>query len=112
MPDSTQSLSSPLTILCLASYDKGERFLEEAGRQGCRVFLLTSESLRRTAQWPKEHIEDIFYLPDQEHEWNLQDMLYAVCYLARSIRIDRIVPLDDFDLEKAALLREHLRLPG
>jgi ATP-grasp domain len=112
MPDSTQRLPSSLTMLCLASYDKGERFLEEAGKQGCRVFLLTSESLKKTAKWPKEHIEDIFYLPDQEHEWNLQHMLFAVCYLARSIRIDRIVPLDDFDLEKAALLREHLRLPG
>ena len=26
--------------------------------------------------------------------------------------IDRIVPLDDFDLEKASALREHLRIPG
>ena len=26
--------------------------------------------------------------------------------------IDRIVPLDDFDLEKASALREHLRMPG
>jgi biotin carboxylase len=35
-----------------------------------------------------------------------------VSYLARSIRIDRIVALDDFDVEKAAALREHLRVPG
>jgi biotin carboxylase len=39
-------------------------------------------------------------------------MVHAVSHLCRQIRIDRIVPLDDFDLEKAALLREHLRMPG
>jgi biotin carboxylase len=39
-------------------------------------------------------------------------MLYGVSYLARTRPIDRIVALDDFDLEKAALLREHLRTPG
>lgn len=110
--DDIAAHSSPLTLLCLASYEKGARFLEEAGRQGCRVFLLTSESLRDGAAWPRQSIEGIFYMPDQDHEWNLQDMLLSVCYLARNIRIDRIVPLDDFDLEKAALLREHLRLPG
>ncbi len=33
-------------------------------------------------------------------------------YLARTRDIDRIVPLDDFDVETAAALREHLRMPG
>jgi biotin carboxylase len=28
------------------------------------------------------------------------------------VAIDRVVPLDDFDLEKASALREHLRVPG
>lgn len=102
----------PLTFLCVASYEKGQRFLEQLKKQGCRVFLLTSESLKDTAQWPAESIEEIFYLPDHNHEWNLQHMLLAVSHLCRSIAFDRIVPLDDFDLEKAALLREHLRLPG
>jgi len=36
----------------------------------------------------------------------------TVTYLARSRRIDRIVALDEFDVENAALLREHMRLPG
>ena len=104
--------SQPLTLLCLASYEKGHRFLHEAKRQGCRVFLLTSESLKDKARWPREQLDDIFYMPDVEHEWNLQDMLMAVTYLCRTIQIDRIIPLDDFDLEKASFLREHLRLPG
>lgn len=104
--------SQPLTLLCLASYEKGHRFLDQAKRQGCRVFLLTSESLKDKAHWPREELDDIFYMPDLEHQWNLQDMLLAVTYLCRTIQIDRIVPLDDFDLEKASFLREHLRLPG
>ena len=33
-------------------------------------------------------------------------------YLARSKNIERIVALDDFDVEVAAMLREHLRVPG
>ncbi len=107
-----QSNSNPLTMLCLASFEKGHRFLEEAGRQGCRVLLLTSESLKDVAEWPRAALADIFYMPDRDKEWNLQHMLFAVSHLCRTERVDRIIALDDFDLEKAALLREHLRLPG
>jgi hypothetical protein len=107
-----QAESLPLTFLCLASYDKGQRFLEELKRQGCRVILLTSESLKETAPWPRDCLEDIFYVPDADHEWNIQQMLLGVCHLCRTVSLDRIVPLDDLDLEKAAILREHLRLPG
>ena len=105
-------LSQPLTLLCLASYEKGQRFMQEASRQGCRVFLLTSQSLQDKVKWPRESLEDVFYMPDQDHDWNLQHMLNAVSHLCRTIQIDRIIPLDDFDLEKASFLREHLRLPG
>jgi len=99
-----------LTMLCLASYEKGHRFLEEARKEGCRVLLLTSQSLQ--GKWPAELYDEIFYMPDVEFEWNLEHMLRGVNHLSRTERIERIVPLDDFDLEKAALLREHLRVPG
>jgi biotin carboxylase len=36
----------------------------------------------------------------------------AVTHLARGRKIDRIVALDEFDMETAATLREHLRIPG
>ena len=39
-------------------------------------------------------------------------MLLGLSHLAKTERIDRIVPLDDFDVERAATLREHLRVPG
>ncbi|MGA7413291.1 MAG: ATPase [Bryobacteraceae bacterium] len=102
----------PLTFLCLASYEKGHRFLEEAKRLGCRVLLLTSQSLQDKTEWPISSIDEIFYMPDVHHEWNLQHTLLAVSHLCRTNQIDRIIPLDDFDLEKAAHLREHLRTPG
>ena len=45
-------------------------------------------------------------------ELPLQDLIYAVSYAARSQSIDRIVALDEFDMENVSALREHLRLPG
>ena len=102
----------PLTVLCIASYEKGHEFLRECKRQGCRVLLLTSLSLRDEAVWPRAEIDEIYYIPDVRKEWDADEMIRAVSYLARDEEIDRIVPLDDFDLEKAAALREHLRVPG
>ena len=101
----------PLTFLCLASYHKGFEFLRELRRQGCRVLLLTSKSLEHE-EWPRESIDEMFFMADVDRQWDAEDTLLGVSHLARSRPIDRIVPLDDFDLEKAAALREHLRMPG
>ena len=101
-----------MNILCLASYEKGHEFLREAKRQGCGVLLVTSLSLQGKAEWPVDSIDEIFYMPDQDHAWNRADTIKAVSYLARTRAIDRVVALDDFDVEMAAALREHLRLPG
>jgi biotin carboxylase len=98
----------PLTMLCLASYHKGESFLRECKRQGCRVLLVTVESLA-AADWPRDSIDETFYLPDM---YNREDVIKGISYLARTQAIDRIVPLDDYDVETAAVLREHLRIPG
>jgi len=85
--------------------------MRECKEQGCRVLLLTSKSLESVV-WPKEAIDEIFYMPDRNKEWNMRDVIYGVSFLARKEKIDRIVALDDFDVEKAAALREHLRIPG
>jgi len=47
-----------------------------------------------------------------QKQWKLEDALLGVSYMARTETIDRIVALDDFDVETAATLREHLRTPG
>lgn len=98
------------TILCLASFHKGHDFLREAKAQGWTVLLLTSKSLEGS-EWPKE-VDEIFYMPDVDKVWNRDDTIKGVSYLARRRRIDRIAALDDFDVEVAAMLREHLRVPG
>ncbi len=103
--------SKPLTILCIASYEKGADFMRQCKEEGCRVILLTSKSLEG-ADWPKESIDETFYIPDNNKEWKMDDVIYGVSFMARKENIDRIVALDDFDVEKAATLREHLRNPG
>jgi biotin carboxylase len=101
-------MSDQLTVLCLASYFKGEAFLRQCRRDGCRVLLVTVEKLRNEG-WPREAIDEVFYMPDG---YSRDDIIKGVSYLARTQSIDRIVPLDEYDQETAALLREHLRIPG
>jgi len=100
--------SRPLTFLCITTYVKGQEFMRECKRQGCRVLLLTAAKLR-DAEWPRESLDDTFYLPA---EIPLADIVQAVTHLARTQKIDRIVALDEYDMETAATLREHLRIPG
>ena len=59
----TDPANRQVTILCLASYFKGLDFIRECRRQGCRVLLLTSHSLA-SDDWPRESIDEIFYIPD------------------------------------------------
>ena len=42
-----------LTILCIATYFKGEAYLRECRRLGCTVLLLTADSLADAA-WPRD----------------------------------------------------------
>ncbi|HEX4591652.1 MAG TPA: ATP-grasp domain-containing protein [Gemmataceae bacterium] len=96
------------TVLCVASYYKGDRFLVRCKQEGCRVLLLTSEKFLNEP-WPRQAIDEVFALP---HFQDRRLIVNAVSYLARSRPIRRIVALDDFDVEIAALLREHLRVRG
>jgi len=98
----------PPTILCITSYEKGQEFLRSAKDEGCRVLLITVEKLRN-ADWPSEAIDEMFYMPE---ELPTADIIRAVSFMARTHPIDRIVALDEFDMENVAALREHLRIPG
>ena len=98
----------PLTFLCITTYEKGQEFMRQCKRSGCRVILLTAEKLR-DSDWPRESLDDTYYLPE---EIPLDDVVKAVTHLARNEKLDRIVALDEFDMETAATLREHLRIPG
>ncbi len=96
------------TILCMTSYEKGQEFLRQCHRDGWHVLLLSVEKLAN-ASWPREMIDEVFLMPDLADRVQVSN---AVSYLARSRSIDRIVALDEFDIEMAAFLREHLRIPG
>jgi len=100
--------SRPLTFLCITTYEKGQEFMRECKRQSCRVILLTAEKLR-DADWPRESLDDTFFLPA---EIPISDIMQAVTHLTRTQKIDRIVALDEYDMETAATIREHLRVPG
>jgi biotin carboxylase len=109
--EATRSMSSasrPLTVLCLASYEKGQEFMRACKQLGCRVLLITMDTLV-DVDWPRDSIDEIYYMTDM---YDQQHMVNAVSYLAHTERIDRVVALDDFDVETAANLREHLRIPG
>jgi hypothetical protein len=95
-----------MTFLCLASYFKGNRFLERLAAEGHSVYLLTvAEALPE--KWARQACADVFAVPTFADR---RGLVGAVAYLMRSRPIDRIVALDDFDVEVAAHLREHFRL--
>jgi biotin carboxylase len=98
----------PLTIFCIATYRKGDEFLRECRRQGCRVLLLTEEKLR-DSDWPREAVDEFYYL---RRDMPADDIRKGLASVGRTQQIDRIVALDDFDVELAAMLREYIRVPG
>lgn len=95
-------------ILCLASYFKGNDFLEQCKKEGCHVILLTLEPLLGKP-WARDHIDEVFAVSSLTDR---RAVVNSVSYLARTRDIARITPLDDYDVETAAHLREHLRIPG
>lgn len=101
-------MSEPVTMFCVATYLKGEEFLRECRRRGCRVLLLTADLLEEAA-WPREAIDRVYTIPRDAPR---DQVLRTVQGIARHERMQRIVALDDFDVETAAMLREQLRVPG
>src|SRR5262245_9923290 len=95
-------------ILCLSSFFKGNDFLDQCKREGAHVVLLTVESLLGKP-WVRESIDEVYALPSFNDR---KAVVNAVCYLARTRDFSRIAPLDDYDVELVAHLREHLRIPG
>ncbi len=95
-------------ILCIASEEKGQEFLRQCAEMGVRPNLLTLERLR-DADWPREVLEELVTMPPG---LNREQILNTVSWMARSKNYDRVVALDEYDLETAAQLREHMRIPG
>ena len=95
-------------FLCIASYEKGQDFLRQTAEMGVKPTLLTVDALREAA-WPREALEEVVTMPAGLTE---EQILNTVSWLARGRRFDRVIALDEFDLETAALIREHMRIRG
>ena len=95
-------------LLCISTYEKGQAFLSEAARLGCDVKLLTVHKLA-DADWPKDVLAGFETMPE---ELRPDQVLPYVERMAKHWRFERVVALDEFDLETAAFVREQFRLPG
>ncbi|AWM37456.1 hypothetical protein GobsT_45780 [Gemmata obscuriglobus] len=95
-----------ITVLALASYFKGNRFLERLKAEGCTVYLLTVETALGEP-WARHACDDVFAV---KSFLDSRALVNSVAYIMRTRKIDRVVALDDFDVEVGAYLREHFRL--
>lgn len=98
----------PLNIVCLATYFKGVDFIRELKAHGCHVVLITKEKMLGE-DWPRESLDDLIAVPNDAGPALFIDLL---AFLGRNRRIDRVIALEEFDVVTAALMREHLCLPG
>jgi len=96
----------PPTILCFAGYYKGNRFLERCKEEGCTVYLFTPDELKDEA-WPRHAIDEHFTTSSY---YTPRHVINTLTYLGRTRTFDRIIAIDDFDVEMAAHVREHFRL--
>ncbi|KPH14535.1 acetyl-CoA carboxylase biotin carboxylase subunit family protein [Chryseobacterium sp. ERMR1:04] len=100
------------TIVCISCYYKGYDFMDEMKKLGNKVILITSENLKEK-NWPWEAIDEVFYMPELKPSvWNLDHLIQGFSYLMQTRKVDAVVALDDYDVEKAALIRETFRIPG
>ena len=100
------------TIVCISCYYKGYDFMDEMKKLGNKVILITSENIKEK-NWPWHAIDEVFYMQEVEPSvWNLDHLVQGFSYLMKTRKVDAVVALDDYDVEKAALIRETFRIPG
>lgn len=85
-----------------------QSFLRELKAHGHRIVVLTRADALGY-DWPRDVVDAIYAVPDIFDEQGVEN---AVSFLAREERIDRLVGPGEYDIELAARLREHLRVPG
>jgi biotin carboxylase len=104
----TESESRPLNIICLATYFKGGDFIRECKQLGCHVVLITKEKMLQE-DWPRDCIDELMAVPNDAGPPLFIDL---VAFLAREMKPDRVIALEEFDVMTAGLIREHFCLPG
>lgn len=100
------------TIVCISCYYKGYDFMDEMKKLGNKIILITSENIKEK-NWPWHAIDEVYYMPELKPSvWNLEHLVQGFSHLMQTRKIDAVVALDDYDVEKAALIRETFRIPG
>ncbi|WP_294303474.1 ATPase [uncultured Chryseobacterium sp.] len=100
------------TIVCISCYYKGYDFMDEMKKLGNKVILVTSENLKEK-NWPWHAIDEVFYMPEiKPSVWNLDHLIQGFSHLMQTRKVHAVIALDDYDVEKAALIRETFRIPG
>lgn len=95
-------------VVILATFFKGTDFIRECKSHGCRVVLITKEKMLEE-DWPRDSIDELFALPNDA---TLEIFIDLIRHISIENKIDRVVALEEFDVITAALIREHLCLPG
>src|SRR5947207_2273012 len=103
-PLSAEVLEHTPTILCVASFFKGNEFIRACRRHGGRVVLLTREK-QLGAAWARESLADLIALPA---EADTETYLAAANAVAACSSVAHVVALEEYDVELAAHIREHL----
>lgn len=100
------------TIVCISCYYKGYDFMDEMKKLGNKIILIASESTKEK-NWPWHAIDEVYYMTEIEPSvWDLDHLVQGFSYLMKGTKIDMVIALDDYDVEKAALIRESFRIPG
>jgi len=101
-----------LTFLCISNCYKGVDFLKACHAAGNKVYLIACKKDEHK-DWPRDILADIFLMDlDDTGRWNVTDLVNGLAHFMKGQRIDRVVALDDFDVEAVAHVREHFRIPG
>lgn len=95
-------------IVCIASEQKGNEFLDEAQNAGWHVTLVTRKKLL-DQPWLWTALNDVKTVEDNASQ---EEYVRAITNVAGARKIDRVVGLDEFDVMTAARAREHLQLGG
>jgi len=103
-----QSQARPLNIICLASYFKGGDFIRECKRLGCHIILITKEKMLKE-DWPHDSLDEVIAVPNDA---DVPLFIDLAAFISRKMKPDLVIALEEFDVMTAALIREHLCLPG
>ena len=82
--------------------------MRECKRLGCHVTLITKEKMLKE-DWPHDSIDDLIAILNDA---DVPLFIDLAAFISRKMKPDLVVALEEFDVMTAALIREHLGLPG